>query len=68
MARKRAGKKDMGAAAEPALKPVRLDLDPETHRMLRLVAATEDKSMAAFARETLERVLREEVKRKGLKL
>ena len=57
MARK---KKDepMPAAAEPKLKPVRLDLSPEEHRLLRIRAAEGDKSMAAFAREVLVETLK----------
>jgi predicted HicB family RNase H-like nuclease len=68
MPAKKKGKKDMLAAVEPTLKPVRLDLSPEVHRMLRLVAAHEDVSMAAFARDSLEALLREEVKRRGIKV
>jgi plasmid stability protein len=68
MARKRTGKKEMPATAEPGLKPVRLDLPPEVHRLLRLVAAHEGLSMAAYARNHLEQHLREEVKRRGIKV
>ncbi len=35
--------------------------------MLRKLAADEGESMAAFARNTMERVVREEFKRRGLK-
>lgn len=65
MAKKRADKKDMATTAETGLKSVRLDLPPDVHRLLRLAAADRDTSMASYARETLERVLREEAKRKG---
>lgn len=47
--------------------PVRLDLSPETHRLLRRVAADEDKSMAAYARDLLESHLKDEAKRRGIK-
>jgi hypothetical protein len=52
MARK---KKDepMPAAVEPKLKPVRLDLSPEEHKLLRIRAAEGEKSMSAFARMVL---------------
>jgi hypothetical protein len=67
MARKQAGKKDMNAAPEAALKSVRLDLTPEVHRLLRLVAADEDTSMASYARDSLEKLLRAEAKARGIK-
>ncbi len=67
MARKKTGAKDMTTAAEPTTKPVRVELADDLHRMLRKLAADENVSMAAFARETLERVIREEFKRRGLK-
>ena len=38
----------MPATAEE-IKPVRLDLGPETHRQLRVVAAENGMSMASFA-------------------
>ena len=66
MARK-TGKKAMPATADVETKPVRLDLPPDVHRLLRIVAADEDISMAAYARKSLEAHLREEVKRRGLK-
>lgn len=37
-------------AAEPKVRPVRLDLSPEEHRALRVKAAQADMSMAAFVR------------------
>jgi hypothetical protein len=66
MARKRTEKKEM-VAAEPALRPVRLDLTPEIHRLLRLVSADEEMSMAAYARDALGTVLKEEAKKRGIK-
>lgn len=41
----------MPVEAEPKTKPVRLDLAPELHRKLRVVAAEEGKSMSTFARD-----------------
>lgn len=67
MARKKPEKKPVNVASEPALRPVRVDLTPEVHRLLRLVAADEEVSMAAFARDALETTLREEAKRRGIK-
>lgn len=57
----------MVTATEPNQKPVRVDFDPETHHLLRKVAADEGVSMAAFARTTLEKVIRDEAKRRGIK-
>lgn len=65
MARK-VGKK-MPATAKPEVKAVRLDLTPEAHRLLRMVAAHEGLSMASYARTLLERHVREEAKRRGIK-
>lgn len=48
-------------------RPIRLDLPPNVHRMLRLIAADEGVSMAAFARNFLSRHLCEEAKRRGIK-
>jgi hypothetical protein len=67
MAKKQAGKKDMTTAAEPTLKAVRLDLPPASHRLLRLLAADDEVSMAAYARDALETHLREEAKKRGIK-
>jgi hypothetical protein len=39
-------------------KPVRLDLSPEVHQMLRVVAAEHSKPMAVFARELVEHAVR----------
>ena len=54
------------AVAELKLKAVRLDLPPDLHRMLRLVAADEGSSMASYARDLLARHLPEELKRRDL--
>lgn len=56
MARKRP-EKEMPATAEPKTKPVRLDLPPDVHHMLRIVAAEEAKPMAVFAREIVAEVV-----------
>ena len=66
MARKKQ-EQEVPATAEAKTKPVRLDLEPEVHRLLRLVAADDEKSMAAYARDVLEEVLRQEAKRRGIK-
>lgn len=49
---------EMPVTAEPKTKPVRLDLTPEVHHLLRMAAAGEDKPMALFAREIIEREVR----------
>ena len=68
MARKKIeGDKEMATTTEATLKPVRVEFAEDVHRMLRKLAADEDTSMASFARETLERVIREEFKKRGLK-
>jgi plasmid stability protein len=52
------------AEARPT-KPVRLDLDADLHERLRMAAA--DKSMAAYARDVIDRHLRGDKKiMKGL--
>ena len=56
------------AASEPKLKPVRLDLTPEAHRLLRVIASMEDKSMSAFARDHVEEFVRIEAERRGIRL
>ena len=48
------------------LKPVRLDLPSDIHRMLRLVAAHDGVSMASYARDALAAHLATEIKRRGL--
>ena len=63
MARKSAEKPEMPAIAEPKTKPVRLDLSPEEHKLLRVQAALADMSMAAFARK----VMIDALKAKGAK-
>jgi predicted DNA-binding protein len=59
MARKKTEKIAMPATAEPKIKPVRLDLEADLHQMLRVVAAEQGKPMAVFAREVVEKVVRE---------
>jgi predicted DNA-binding protein len=60
MAKKKVEKTVMPAIAEEVkTKPVRLDLSPELHRMLRVVAAEQGKPMAVFARDVVERTVRE---------
>lgn len=63
MARKRVEKPIVVAAT----RPVRLDLEPEVHRLLRLVAADSEQSMASYAREVLHRHLRGEAERRGIR-
>ena len=61
MAKKREESSEMPAtSAEPVIKtkPVRLDLTPEVHQMLRVVAAEQGKPMAVFARELVEQSVR----------
>lgn len=67
MGRKSAEKKEMPSTTEPKTKPVRLDLSPEFHRLLRLVAADSEMSMASYARDALEGHLAAEAKRRGIK-
>lgn len=57
MARPKKEKEKMPVTAEPKTKPVRLDLSPELHQRLRVVAAEDGKPMAVFAREVLEQVV-----------
>lgn len=57
MARKKVGEK-MPATAEPKAKPVRLDLTPEDHHLLRRKAADANMSMAAYARSMLLQILK----------
>jgi predicted DNA-binding protein len=61
MARKKTEPVKMPATAEPETKtkPVRLDLSPEVHQMLRVVSAEQGKPMAIFAREVVESTVRE---------
>jgi plasmid stability protein len=44
-------------ATEPAVKAVRLELDPDMHRQLRIEAAKLDKSMAAVVRDLIQEFL-----------
>ena len=67
MAKKRPEPK-MPATAEPALKPVRLDLTAESHQLLRVLSSYEAKSMSAYARDHFEKFLRDEAKRRGVKI
>lgn len=48
-------------------KPVRVDLPPDVHDLLRLVAAYRRVSMAALAREFVERMVRDEAKERGIR-
>jgi hypothetical protein len=57
MARKKVGTK-MPVATETKTKPVRLDLTPEDHHLLRKRAADANMSMAAFARMMLLKLLK----------
>jgi hypothetical protein len=65
MAKKRSPKK-MEAVAEPRLMPVRVDLEPEHHDRLRLVAAKKRMSMARFAKTILVETVRRMAKEEGL--
>ena len=67
MARKKKEAEPMPAVAPPELKPVRVDLSPDVHKLLRLVSADAGVSMASFARAALEQVVRVEAKNRGLK-
>jgi plasmid stability protein len=67
MARVRTKKTAMEAIADVKTKPVRVDLSPEVHRLLRLVAADSDMSMAAYARDFLERHLKAEAKSRNIR-
>lgn len=55
MARKKEGKPM--PATEIENKAVRLELDPETHQELRVLAAQNGKSMAAYVRQLVEQDL-----------
>jgi hypothetical protein len=67
MAKKRK-EPEMPALVEPKLKPVRLDLTEEAHRLLRVISSMEGKSMSAYARDHVEEFVRAESKRRGVKL
>jgi plasmid stability protein len=51
--------------ADEKRQPVRVDLDPETHKMLRVVAAEAGLSMSAFARQLVEQTVRERYGKRG---
>jgi hypothetical protein len=65
MAKKRAEKPAMPVATEAKTKAVRLDLDPDVHQMLRVVSAEKAKPMAIFAREIVEKTVRELYGKRG---
>jgi predicted HicB family RNase H-like nuclease len=52
---------------EAETKPVRLDIPRDVHRLLRLLAADDEVSMASYAREALAKHVRDEAKRRGIK-
>jgi hypothetical protein len=58
MAKKKTESKEMAAIAEPVVKPVRLDLSPELHQMLRVVAAEAGSPMSVYARDIVEKTVR----------
>jgi hypothetical protein len=47
--------------------PIRLDLPLDIHHLLRKVAADENVSMAAYARDHIAKHLKEEAKRRGIR-
>jgi|GEM_PF-3774492 len=67
MATKKPGRPKVERTEDEILRPVRVDLTPEVHKLLRKVAADADVSMAALARTAVEEYAREEFKRRGLK-
>lgn len=67
MARNKTGAKNMTTASEAVIKPVRVELADDVHRMLRMLAADEGVSMARLTRDIVEKVVRDEFKRRGLK-
>ena len=58
MAKKKTEPPKRLATAGPKTKPVRLDLTPEVHQMLRVVAAVQGQPMAVFARRVVEQTVR----------
>jgi len=46
----------------PVRIPVRVDLEPDEHQQLRVVAAQAGKSMAEFARDLLRKAIKEKGK------
>ncbi len=67
MARKRAVAEAVQVADEATMRPVRLELKADLHRLLRLLSADADVSMASYARDVLARHIKDEAKRKGIK-
>jgi plasmid stability protein len=67
MARKKAAEKVEKGEMSGETRAVRLDMPLDAHRLLRMAAAEADKSMAAFARDTLSEALAAWAKRKGAK-
>lgn len=65
VARKKTGNPPMPAISDPKTKPVRLDLPPELHRLLRISAANLERSMSEHARHIVTEWLRDEANRKG---
>ncbi len=68
MARKKAEEKQpMPAIADnkTEAKPVRLEMVPRFHRLLRMAAADTGTSMALYSREVMEQHLAELAKKKG---
>jgi hypothetical protein len=51
--------------ADAKKQPVRLDLDPEVHRMLRVVAAEAGQPMSVYAKALVERTVREQYGKRG---
>lgn len=66
MAKKRSPKK-MQAVALPKPQPVRVDLDPKVHHLLRQVAAKDNMSMSKFARMMLTNIVVERAEKEGIK-
>jgi len=58
MAKKKTEPPKRPATANPKTKPVRLDLTPEVHQMLRVVAAVQGQPMAVFARQVVEQTVK----------
>jgi predicted HicB family RNase H-like nuclease len=63
MTRKKVGKKMPASAEARPTKAVRLELDADLHKRLRMAAAAADKSMAAYARDVIDRHLRGDKKK-----
>ena len=67
MARKKKESAMHSPPVEVEARPVRLALSPEYHRLLRLVSADADTSMANFAQVALMKLLDDEAKQRGVK-